>query len=85
MRVHLAREHSLELELLDVLFDGTKVALDLLNGGIVVLLDGKRQELRSIADCCRDAIQRRNDLLEPRALLAQLLRSVRRIPDRRIF
>ena len=85
MRIHLAREHALELELLHILFHREEVALDFLNCGFVVLFDRKRQQLRGILEPRRDPIEGRYDLNEACSLPAKLLRLVRRIPNRRIF
>jgi hypothetical protein len=85
VRIHLARKHALEFELLDVLLDGRDVALHFARSGLVVLLDGKRQQFTGILEPVRDAIERCDDLIEARALAAELLGAIGRVPDRRIF
>jgi hypothetical protein len=85
VRIHLAREHALELELLDVLLDGGEVALHIAHGRFVVLLDREVQQLAGIAEAVADCVQRGDDGIELGALAPQLLRPVGRVPDPRIF
>jgi hypothetical protein len=85
VRIHFTRKHALEFELLDVPLDGRDIALHFARGGLVVLLDGKRQQFTCIPEPVRDAIERCDDLVEARSLAAELLGTVGRIPDRGIF
>ena len=83
VRVHLAGEHALEFELLDVALERADVALDRLRGGLVVLFDGQVQQLAGVLQAVGHAIERADDLLQAGALAPQLLGLVRRVPDRR--
>jgi hypothetical protein len=81
VRIHLAGEHALELQLLHVLLEQPEVALDGARGGFVVLLDGEAEQLVGVLQTVAEAIERAYDLLEASALAPQLLRLVGRIPD----
>ena len=67
------------------LLERADVALDSLRGGLVVLLDGHVEQLAGLLQAVGDAIERADDLLQARALAAELLRLVRRVPDGGIF
>jgi hypothetical protein len=85
VRVHLAGEHALELELLDVALQRREVALDGLCGRLVVFFDGQGQQLAGVLEPIGHAVERAHDLLQAGALAAQLLGLVRRVPDRGVF
>jgi hypothetical protein len=85
VRVHLARKHALEFELLDVALERREVALDGLRRRLVVLFDGQGQQLAGILQAIGDAIERADDLFQAGALAPQLLGLVRRVPDRGVF
>jgi hypothetical protein len=83
--IHLAAEHSLELEPAHARFELAGVALDVTCGGLVVLTFGQFQQLCSIADCRVGAVQVLDLGGETRALPPELLGPIGRIPDGRIF
>jgi hypothetical protein len=85
MRIHLAGEHALELQLFHALF----VAIDIGNdrvGGVFVILGF--DQLQQLAGSCKavgeraDAVDR---LVEQGALAAQRLRPLRIVPDVGVF
>jgi hypothetical protein len=85
VRVHLPREHALELERLDLRLQLVDVGDDRIGGALVVL--GGR-ELEQIARFGERRFERRDgadDLVELGALAPELLRVLRLVPDRGIL
>jgi hypothetical protein len=85
MRVHLAGEHSLELESLDVGGELCRIPLDLGGGAGIGLFGRHIQELACVAQTAAQAIEIVDDFLELRALLAELLRPLRILPNIRLL
>jgi hypothetical protein len=88
VRVHLAREHPLELEVLDVPFELRGVRGDrvehLRDAGVALEL-GEFQQFERAGDAVARAIEPADDGVELRALLAERLRLVGLLPDLRVF
>ncbi|GAC1299296.1 MAG: hypothetical protein NVS9B2_11350 [Steroidobacteraceae bacterium] len=70
MRVHLAGEHALKFELLDLETQPVDIGLDSLHRAKVGLFGRQFQKLRRIAQSALEAIQTAYDLLELGALPA---------------
>jgi hypothetical protein len=85
VRVHLAREHALEFELLDLEGQTFDIGLDFLARPGIRLRGGQLQEFRGIGQGALQAIQAADDLLELGAFPAQLLRAIRVAPNARLF
>jgi hypothetical protein len=85
VRVHLAGEHPLELETLDVALDPPDIGLDGPRGGGIVLGFREREQLTGLGQPGTQPIERVDDALESRALAAELLRAILIVPDRRIL
>jgi len=81
VRIHLARKHALELELLDFQTQALDVGFHLVGGAGIGLFGREFQQLRGIAQGASQAIQTAHDLLELGALLPQLLGAIRVVPD----
>jgi hypothetical protein len=79
--IHLARKHALELQPLDVLGKPHGVELDLRGGGRVTLRGGQLEKLARVGQSAREAIETTDDLLELRALLAEILGTRGIVPD----
>jgi hypothetical protein len=85
VRVHLAAEHALELELAHPGLEHIGVALDLARGRLVILVFGQLQQLRSITDGGAGAIELGQFGLELRALAPELLSALGDVPDGGVF
>ena len=85
VRVHLAAEHALELELADLGLDLRQVALDLAGGGLVVLGLGELQQLDGIGHRAGGRVHLLDLGGEARALLAELLGLLGLLPDGGVF
>jgi hypothetical protein len=70
VRVHLAREHTLELEQLELLGDALDLADDVGERVVVLLLACECLELIGLVQRLGDAIERGDDALELGALAA---------------
>ena len=81
VRVHLARKHALEFELLDLQRQTIGVSLHFEGRPGVRLVGGEFQEFRGIAQGAREAIQAADDLLELGAFLPQFLSAIRIVPN----
>jgi hypothetical protein len=85
MRVHLAREHALELQLLHALLVAVDVGDDRVRGVLVVLGFDQLQQLAGSGEAFGqrpDAVDR---LVEQGAFAAQRLRPFGIVPDIRVF
>ena len=83
--VHLAGEHALEFELVDVrgkLFD---IGRDRERGAFVALGDRHLEEFGGAGQRVGQALDAADDFFELRAFAAQLLRALRVVPDGRAF
>ncbi len=85
MRVHLAREHALELQPLHRRGQRSHVGFDL-GGGVQVGFGGNQlQQFRGIPQAARQAVETVDHLLQSGALPAQFLRALRLVPDAGLF
>ena len=85
VRVHLAGEHPLELEPLHAGGELDRIALDLGGGAGIGLVGRHLQELARVAQTAAQAIEIVDDFLELRALLTELLRPLRILPNIRLL
>ncbi len=85
MRVHLAGEHALELELLDLLGQPLHVVFDFRGCGIVGLRGGQLQEFGGIAQGSPEPVQTADHLFQLGAFLAEFLGALRVVPDARLL
>jgi hypothetical protein len=81
VRIHLAGEHALEFQLLDLEGQSLGVGLDSIDGVRIRLGRGQIQQLGRIGQGAREPIESADDLLELGAFLSQFLRAVRVVPD----
>jgi hypothetical protein len=81
VRVHLAREHALELELFDVAAQAQHIVLDFLCRAQIALGRDELEQLARIGEPARQAIQATDDILEFGALLAEFLGALGQIPN----
>jgi hypothetical protein len=85
VRVHLAVEHALQLELTHVGFEAGGLPGDVVGGALVVFRFRQVQQLTGIGDAADGLINGLELAGQPRPLLAQLLGLGRVLPDLRIF
>jgi hypothetical protein len=88
VRVHLAREHALELEVLDLAFELRRVAgdrVDDLREPRLALELGELQEFERAGDAVAGAVEPADQRVELGALLAERLRLLGLLPDLRIL
>jgi len=85
VRVHLAREHALELEFLDGRFDASGIRLEVAEPGLVVLGLDEVEQLGDVGQATRDAVERADRRIESRAFAAQFLGALGRVPDLRVL
>jgi hypothetical protein len=85
VRVHLAREHALELELLDLGREFLRVGDHRLGGRFVGFGDRELEQLARLGDTAREPAEPFDDALEPRAFAPELLRTRRVVPDVRVL
>jgi hypothetical protein len=85
MRIHLAREHALELEACNLGFDPVNVLLDRAHHSLVRVGLCELEKLAGFVQADAEAIQCADDTLELGAFTAQLLRTLRLAPDRGVF
>jgi hypothetical protein len=85
VRVHLAREHALELELRDLALEARDVLLDGADRAIVGLRLGELEQLAGLAQPAAQAIERADDRLELGAFATEFLGALRVLPDRRVL
>jgi hypothetical protein len=81
VRIHLAGEHALEFQLLDLEGQPRGVGLDPLDGVRIRLGRGQIQQLGGIGQGAFEPIETADDLLELGAFLSQLLGAVRVAPN----
>jgi hypothetical protein len=84
-RIHLAGEHALELELLDFRREVVDVGGNRRDRALVVLADRQIQQVAGLAERTGQRADAADDAIEVRALLAELLRALRVVPDVRVF
>jgi hypothetical protein len=85
VRVHLAREHALELETRDVALESVDVLLDGSDRSFVALGFRELEQLERLVQARLQAIEGADDRFELVALPSELLRALRVGPDRRIL
>jgi hypothetical protein len=85
VRVHLAAEHPLQLELADLRLDGGQLALDVARDRLVVIGLGEREQLDGVVDGRGRAVQLLDLGGELGALAAEFLGALGLGPDRRVL
>jgi hypothetical protein len=85
VRVHLAGEHALELEALDVLVQAVGIGLDLADRAEVALAGRQVQQLAGIGKTLGEAVNGADDGFEPGTLPTEFLRAFRVVPDAGLF
>jgi hypothetical protein len=82
-RIHLAREHALEFELLDFRRKVVDVVGDCRDRALVVLTEREIEQVARLAECVGQRADAADETVERRALLAEILRALRIVPDGR--
>jgi hypothetical protein len=85
MRVHRAWKHALEFEPFNIEIQAGGIRFDFRGRAEIPLAGRKLKQLTRIGDAARQPIEAADDLLEPGALAAELLRPVRLVPDAGLF
>ncbi len=85
MRVHLAVEHALELEMAHLGFQALRVALDVARGSLVASRFRELQQLGGLGDALGGAVDLADVGGQAGAFAPELLRARRVRPDGRIF
>jgi hypothetical protein len=85
VRVHLAREHALELELRDLALETRDVLLDGADHALVGVGLGEFEQFAGLAQPGAETVERTDDRLEPGALAPEFLGTLRVLPDRRVL
>jgi hypothetical protein len=85
VRIHLAAEHALQLEVTDLVLEGCGIALDGARGGFVVLAFRQLQQLLGIGDALGAGVELGELGAQACAFAPQLLGFVRLVPDAGIF
>jgi hypothetical protein len=79
--VHLAVEHALELKLTHLRFDGWRLAIQLVEGGLITFGLGHLQQLQRIAYGVAGTVELTQFLRQMGALAAQFLGALGLRPD----
>ena len=85
MGVHLAGEHTLELEQFDLVGQTADIGFDFADGPRVRFLGGEIQKVRRIAQGTLEPVQTPDDLLQLGALLPEFLGALRVVPNPGLF
>jgi hypothetical protein len=85
MRIHLAGKHALELEMFHCMAELRGIGLDVRDGAAVGLFGRHLEQFAGIAQAVRQLVQAADHLLELGAFLAELLRTIRVVPDAGLF
>ena len=85
MRVHLAREHALELELGELRVDATEVLFDGADHPLVSVGFGHVEQFGRLVEATCHLVERRNHPVELAALATEFLCALRVLPDGRVF
>jgi hypothetical protein len=85
VRVHLAAEHALEFQAPYPGFECIGFLLDVARRGFIVFTLGEFEQLGRVADRGVGAIELREFRRKPRALFPELLGTLGRTPDSRVF
>ena len=83
--VHLTRKHTAELESRNARLKRGDIALDFGDCVLVVFLDRHLQQFVGLTEAVLYFVQPDNDLLQPRTLLPQRLRTLGFVPDVGLF
>jgi hypothetical protein len=81
VRIHLAAEHSLQLEFAHFLGEARRFVLEIAKRGFVALRFGQGEQLIGTVDGARSSVELLDLRGQPRAFLAELLRACRDGPD----
>jgi hypothetical protein len=81
VRVHLAGEHALELDLLDVRGESVEVGGNRLGGAVVLLGFSQVEQFAGPGQAVAERANTVDDPIERSALLAELLRPLRVVPN----
>jgi hypothetical protein len=85
VRIHLAAEHALQLEVTDLVLEGGRIALDVTRGGFVVLAFRQLEQLFGIGDAFGGGVELGQLGAQACAFAPQLLGLVRLVPQTRVF
>ncbi|MNO87252.1 hypothetical protein D3C76_786710 [compost metagenome] len=85
VHVHLAAEHAAEFQLLEDLAQAFDFAGDVVDGALVVFLDGHVQQVAGIGQAAGEFVEGLDDLRQGGALAAQVLCVFGVVPDGRVF
>jgi hypothetical protein len=85
VRVHLAGEHALELDLLDVRRESVEVGGNRFGGAVVLLGFCQVEQFAGPGQAVAERANAVDDLVERGALLAELLGPLRVVPDVRVL
>jgi hypothetical protein len=83
--VHLAGKHAAKLEAVDAYLEVLEIARYFIDGRGVFLLDGQTQEFCGVGETGGQLVQLGDYLFQPGAFLAERLRTLGFVPDRRFF
>jgi hypothetical protein len=84
-RIHLAREHALEFEFFDFRREAVDVVGDCRDRAVVALADRKIEQIARFAERIGQRADTADDAIKARALPAEILRTLRVVPDGRAF
>jgi uncharacterized protein (DUF4213/DUF364 family) len=85
VRIHLAREHALELEACNLALDPVHVLLNRAHHRLVRVGLGEFEQLAGLVQADAESIQRADDRLELGTFTAQFLRTLGLAPYRGVF
>jgi hypothetical protein len=85
VRVHLAAEHTLQLELANLRLDVRQITLDFARRRLVILGFGEFQEFYGVCDRAERRVHLFDVVGEPGTLATEFLGFVRLLPDGRVF
>jgi hypothetical protein len=77
-------KHAAEFEITELPFDAVEFARNLIENGRVVLGGGEFEQFAHVGEDRADLLEIRDDAFERRAFLAERLRALRLVPDRRL-
>ena len=83
--VHLTGEHAPEFKLCNVGLQCMDVLLDSIQRFLVAFLGRKLKQLAGVLQRARHVVQSADDLFEARTFPSKLLRTLRVVPDLRLF
>jgi hypothetical protein len=83
--IHLAWEHALEFEALDIQVQAVRIRFNLPDRPNIALADNEIEQLARIRDGARQPIEAADDVFQLGAFPAKFLRPLRLVPDARLF